>query len=546
MKTMKLKKKYNREMNLNVFSPDTKLNFRISREALEMFIGYVFSDNPEITRMKLFNMDKFISMIDLSKYETDSKLYSRMIVLRKALDGKLREGLERKDILKEYCRDENNTDINYVVDHIEDFCNLSLKEIQYITETVLDRLQFAFILFYKDIIVNEFMKIDQSEYKSLKQIVKVIRAKCEALMSDIRLAEYSLSKKMFSLDDSIFNEFIESTVRKISDPSRALITGIRWLNDMLSPGFMPGRLYIFLASSGVFKSSMLLLCSYWIKKYNRVVPKDPEAIPTVLLIVAENSIDETIVRLFNATVTNEDISNFKPKEVVKLLRETGKLTLNEGETNIIIVYGENDEYTPEKIRALIENLKSDKKEVIACVIDYLKRLGSDKPYENDRIKYRNISNGLKDLSVYFEIPVITAYQLNRSAKINMDEAEKKNKTDSAKELSASFIADSWDIVENSDLQIILNVEIEKKTNTRYLTFKEVKKRYKSTNDITYFNHPFVKGSTIMLVEDVNLDKSVSKISITSNITSSPPLSKNRGGESEFNDVFDETKNIAEI
>lgn len=537
MKTTKLKLKANKEMNLNVFTPNTKLNFRISRDALEMFIGYVFSDNPDITRMKLFNMDKFISMIDISKYESDSKLYSRMHVLKQALDGKLREGLERKDILKEYCRDENNTDINYVVDHIDDYCNLTSKEIYYITETVLDRLQFAFILFYKDIIINEFMRIDQGDYKSLKQIVKVIKSKCESLMSDIRQSEYSLSKKMFTLENGIFEPFVEATVRKASDPSRALITGIRMLNDMLSPGYMPGRLYVYLACSGVFKSSMLLLSAYWIKKYNRVKTKDPDCKPAVLFIVAENSIEETIIRLFNASVTNEDISNFKPKEVVKLLREQGKLTLEDGEINIIIVYGENDEYTPEKIRALIENLKSDKKEIIACVIDYLKRLGSDKPYESDRIKYRDVSNGLKDLAVHFEIPVITAYQLNRAAKMKMEDADKKNKTDQARELDASLIADCWDIVENSDLQIILNVELEKGTDKRYLTFKEVKKRYRSSNNISYFNHPFVDNSTIMLVEDVNFDKSVSKFSIASNLATSAPLSNNRGGDVEFDDVF---------
>ena len=535
MKTTKLKSKYNKDYHLNMFTPTTKLNFRISRDALEMFIGYVFSDNPDVTRMKLFNMDKFISMIDITKYEADSKLYSRIFVLKQALEGRLRNGLEKKELLKEFCRDDNNNDINYVVDHIDDYCNLSSKEISYITETVLDRLQFAFILFYKDVILNEFMRIDQGDYKSLKQIVKAVKSRCESLMTDIRRAEYALSKKVFSLEDEIFNPLVETTVRKASDPSRALVTGIRMLNEMLSPGFMPCRLYVFLACSGVFKSSMLLLCAYWIKKYNRVKTKDPDCRPCVLLIVAENSIEETIVRLFNASVTNEDISKFKPKEVVKLLREQGKLTLGTDETDIIIVYGENDEYTPEKIRTLIENLKSDKKEVIACVIDYLKRLGCDKPYENDRIKYRMISNGLKDLSVFFEIPVITAYQLNRAAKVKIEEADKKNKTDKATELDASLIADCWDIVENSDLQIILNTEVEKGTGIRYLTIKEVKKRYRSSTNITYFNHPFVDGSTIMLVEDVNFDKPVSKFSIRSDLSTAPPVTKSRGGDVDFID-----------
>jgi hypothetical protein len=35
-------------------------------------------------------------------------------------------------------------------------------------------------------------------------------------------------------------------------------------------------------------------------------------------------------------------------------------------------------------------------------------------------------------------------------------------------------------------------------------------------DITYFNHPFVEGSTIMLVNDVEMEKAVSKTSLSSN------------------------------
>jgi hypothetical protein len=37
-------------------------------------------------------------------------------------------------------------------------------------------------------------------------------------------------------------------------------------------------------------------------------------------------------------------------------------------------------------------------------------------------------------------------------------------------------------------------------------------------DITYFNHPFQEGSTIMLIDDVPLDEAISKISIASDMT----------------------------
>ena len=536
MKTKNLKKKINREVHLNTYTPGMKLDFRISKDALEMFIGYVFSRDPDITKMNLHNMDKLINMIEMRSYEIDAVLHSRILVLKNALDGKLKQGLERVELLKEYCRVENNEDVDYVIDHIDDYMNLTKREIKFITEAVVDRLQFAFILFYKDVIINEFMRIDQGDYKSFKEVCKAVKIKCEALLSEIRRSENVLARKMFSLEPGVFEAFVEDTVKRAADPNTSLMTGIRMLNEMLSPGFMPGRLYLFLACSGVFKSAMLLLVTYWIKKYNHVEPKDPECTPTVLLIVAENSLDETIIRLFNASVTNEDITKFDPKEVVDLLRTKGNLTLNAGEINIVMVYAENEEYSPNDIKSLIEDLKSDKKEVIACVIDYLKRVRSDKPYETDRIKYRDISNGIKDLSVYFSIPFISAYQINRSGNNVVEQALNAGKENLGRLLGKGDIADCWDLIENSDLVMLLNVEIEKLTGIRYLTIKELKKRYRSMTDVTYFNHPFAEGSTIMLVEDVGLQKSVSKLSIASDLGSAPMTGNNRGSTEPIKDT----------
>ena len=84
-------------------------------------------------------------------------------------------------------------------------------------------------------------------------------------------------------------------------------------------------------------------------------------------------------------------------------------------------------------------------------------------------------------------------------------------------LGRGNVAQAWDLLENSDWVGVLNVENERSTGKRYLTIKELKKRYKSHTEITYINHPFVEGSTIMLVDDVNLDKSVSKLSLASDL-----------------------------
>jgi hypothetical protein len=141
----------------------------------------------------------------------------------------------------------------------------------------------------------------------------------------------------------------------------------------------------------------------------------------------------------------------------------------------------------------------------------------DEPAPDERIKLRNISNGLKDFGIHYKIPVITAQQLNRSGNMTIDAAAGSGKEDLARFLGRSNISDAWDLLENADWSAILNVEVERVTKVRYLTVKEIKKRYKSMTDINYFNHPFEEGSTIMLIDDVPLEKSISKISIASDM-----------------------------
>lgn len=71
------------------------------------------------------------------------------------------------------------------------------------------------------------------------------------------------------------------------------------------------------------------------------------------------------------------------------------------------------------------------------------------------------------------------------------------------------------MLENSDWTCIINPEIQQSTGTLFLTFKLLKRRYRSTEDnhklrsLTYFNHPFEEGNEIKLIDDIDLPKSIS-------------------------------------
>ena len=512
---MKQSKKSVTKIQNNIHNSDNKIKFKFPKSILNLFIGYsLYPDTSKVSKMDLSNLYKLLKMTDERSYEFDVSMYARLELAKKILEARIEKGLYSFDAIMSYCNIENDVENNKLINNINSFTNLTESEIKYITRAVTDRLQYAFILLYKEIILNEFLKIDTGEFTSYKEVVSEVKEQCAQLLNDIRKADAATMKKSFSLKEGIFEELVTSAVASITDPGTALVTGVQMLNDMLSPGYMPGRLYIWLGISGSFKSLMLLMSCYWIKKYNKI---ETTKTPTVLYITTENSIDESIIRLFNMSTTCGDIRQYLPEEVAGMMRNSGGLTLDDGDTDIVMQYYNNFEISTGDIYNIVDDLEDNNREVIAVVVDYIKRIRSISPTIDERIRLANVSNELKDLSVNLKIPVITAQQINRAGNMALDNASETGKEDLARFLGRGNIAQCWDIIENSDWCGILNIEVEKSSNIKYLTVKEIKKRYKSMTNITYFNQPFVDVDSIQMVEDVGWSTPAGKISLATNL-----------------------------
>ena len=512
---MKQSKKSVTKIQNNIHNSDNKIKFKFPKSILNLFIGYsLYPDTSKVSKMDLSNLYKLLKMTDERSYEFDVSMYARLELAKKILEARIEKGLYSFDAIMSYCNIENDVENNKLINNINSFTNLTESEIKYITRAVTDRLQYAFILLYKEIILNEFLKIDTGEFTSYKEVVAEVKEQCAQLLNDIRKADAATMKKSFSLKEGIFEELVTSAVASITDPGTALVTGVQMLNDMLYPGYMTGRLYIWLGISGSFKSLMLLMSCYWIKKYNKI---ETTKTPTVLYITTENSIDESIIRLFNMSTTCGDIRQYLPEEIAGMMRESGGLTLDDGDTDIVMQYYNNFEISTGDIYNIVDDLEDNNREVIAVVVDYIKRIRSISPTIDERIRLANVSNELKDLSVNLKIPVITAQQINRAGNMALDNASETGKEDLARFLGRGNIAQCWDIIENSDWCGILNIEVEKSSNIKYLTVKEIKKRYKSMTNITYFNQPFVDVDSIQMVEDVGWSTPAGKISLATNL-----------------------------
>ena len=125
-------------------------------------------------------------------------------------------------------------------------------------------------------------------------------------------------------DPDSMKEAISQTINSLKTSNNIFKTGIRRLNTLLSPGYMNGRLYIFMGLPAGGKSLILLKSALDIRKYNPdFKPKTPGMRPCVLYITMENSFTETIERVWNMSF-DDSIVNYSEEEAYeKICKELG-------------------------------------------------------------------------------------------------------------------------------------------------------------------------------------------------------------------------------
>jgi len=505
-----------------------KIPIKFDLSMLNMFIGYIFKKSVQITRKSLVNMKRLFDVIDESIYENNDQMQARLEFINKALEAKLDKGFENDDVIINYCKsDLYNKENQEIINNISIYTRINYEEIKYINKCIEDRLQYYYLYFYKDAIYETVERLDSGDYKSFYEINNKLTSICTDLINRVRSSKSLESTEQFSLSDENFDSNMIDIVTKLQNPSRVIKTGIQKLNEILSPGFLSSRLYMFVGLPGGYKSGMLLKVIRDTKMYNSDIQvKKPGKQPCALLITMENEVIETVERLFNMSVSTSNIRNFTPKQVVKMVKESKEFVItNENNIDIIIQYWPNRSIDTNDLYTIIDDLSDDGKEVVLLSLDYIKRIRPAEKGRDEKEELKNISNELKTLAISYDIPVVTAHQLNRAGAAVVDAAMQANKEDLGKFLGRANIGSAWELVENSDVVIILNVEKKRQTGQYYLTFKRVKIRYKDMSDISYFNHPFDANDKMKLLDDIYLDHSLSEDSLISDFDAVDLLNK---------------------
>jgi replicative DNA helicase len=287
---------------------------------------------------------------------------------------------------------------------------------------------------WTDVVKSAYADVSEHELKSRS-----------GLVSSINTREDNYDK----IIDEIRNKYSKKNV---------MPSGITDLDtDFLGGGFQPSRLYMFPGTSGVGKSLLLLnmairgaLCPYpelgpFFLPETPYLDLPPERV--FLYITMENYPYETWIRLFSSLLdqTKEEVlqmifgNSVAPVEIQKLI----KGPMAKRHSSIQIEYFAPNNITPVTIAGLINKYNSnpEKRVVKAVYIDYLDLLKPDVSKDMWRLDLGEIASGLKSISARYEVPIITATQLNREAY----KRNKKNELAGAEMIAESiqklFIAD---------------------------------------------------------------------------------------------------------
>lgn len=472
------------------------LNFDLS--SLDLLCNFVLSENRNIRRMQFINLRNLMELIDMEKYISDQERYKRVLFIKKGLEARLEKNLNDKLMIMKFI---NGGFLDSDIIDISNFKDMNNAEIDWINETVSSALKYSFIYERSDTMIDLWQRFKSSDYRSVSGIVSEIEGATAELNTLFRKAKAeTVSERAFSLSPETMEAVITDSWQEVTSSYRKLITGMQGFNQLIGGGFENTRVYMLLGLTGVGKSMTLINIAYQLKKYNKGYrTKDPTKRPCIVVLTMENTVTETIQRLFQIC-TGEDFSKqSSPQEAIQKMRIEGELYLtDESPIDLIIKFKPNKSEDTSYLYTLVEDLEDEGYECIAVVQDHAKRIRSTERNPDVRLELGDVINELKTFAMLKDIPVITNSHLNRDGARTIDANATKSKADLTRLLGKSNIGESMLMLDNIDYACIINTEFDNE-NHKYMVFKEIKTRVKTFRD--YICQPFDVQNEIKLVED---------------------------------------------
>lgn len=477
-------------------------NIQLGIQNLNILCRYVLQDSHFIRMEHLVHLKRLLYFTDRATYENDPDQLRRVDFLIKALEARLDYNLTDRELILAHI----NGGLTFKIDFIDyDNIDMSKNDIEWCHRLVENLLDYAFFFNEAPNLQELLTRFNSTDISKRIPIIKEAEVVIDRIKNNFRKAhvESNLNDVTFSLEDGTFESAVTDTYNMVTNPSRRLYTGMQGFNQMIGGGFESGRVYMLLGIAGVGKSLTILNLINQMKKYNTMVKaKDPSKRPCIVLLTMENTVVETITRLFDmVTEDNHGMGNYDVNEVIYKMRTEGGLSITESSPlDIVIIYKANRSISTSYLYTLYDDLSDQGKEPVCVVQDHVKRIRSADYNPDLRLELGDIVNELKVFAADKDIPVITVSHLNREASRIVEEAANKGKADSGKLLGKSNIGESLLMVDNLDCGITISRDYDK-DGLCYMTFHRIKMRDKGST-IDYIAQPFLIDNPIRLVEDV--------------------------------------------
>lgn len=233
-------------------SDEFRIPIKFDITMLNMYIGYIFKENAaNITRKSLSIVNKLFSVIDNSVYIGEPQMEARIEFIRRALEAKLDKGFENREAIINYCRsdvyDQYNDDI---ISGLPSYSKINYEEIRFINKCTEDRLRYYYVLLYKDDMYNIMERLDSGDYRTFEEINNNFLKLCTGFINKSRSSKTFTNHDEFRLSDENFENNLMDIAANLKNPKKMIRTGIQKLNEILSPAFIGGRLYIFMGTPG--------------------------------------------------------------------------------------------------------------------------------------------------------------------------------------------------------------------------------------------------------------------------------------------------------
>ena len=489
---------------------NVKLNMNFNISTLEIMASYSVSENRNIRRSQLMQMRNLFAMLDENLYIVDHNKNRYFNFIIKALEGRLEKNIKDLDILDKFINGgfiEDDSENSEEQIHVSQLKILSNPEVEWVSSTISESLKYSYINNDMNELYELLVKFRASDYSSRGEIVRLIEDEIVKVNNLFRKAKSEQSHEVtFSLKDGIFEDSMREIHENVTNPSRRLYTGMQGFNELVGGALETTRVYMLLGLAGAGKSFTLLNIAKQLKTNNKHYrPKDPTKIPVIVLLTMENTVQETVTRLFEIT-TGQDMGKVDVETAIKMLKKDGEMYIaDDNPIDIIVKYVPNRSVDTSYLYTLAEDLEDEGYEMICLIQDHVKRIRSIERTPDIRIELGNVINEFKTFAMLKDCVVITNGHLNREAAKSIDDGNRTNKGDLIRMIGRANTSESMLMIDNLDVGIIIQQEYDEKGN-RYMGFKRIKERIKCNPNFNIVYQMFKSPDSLEFIED--LDKRV--------------------------------------